>query len=136
MIAVCETVGIFNTGAASKAILMKSCGITPGSSMLQAFRKEDKSRVQNAAYKISKKYKDKRQALRAKKKDKTDKQSYSSGAFGLSAKPEQPKLKGKRKRKEKELPASLPASTSTDGIQVSFVMPVQEVVAAKKVRKD
>jgi hypothetical protein len=133
VIAVCETVGIFNTGAASKAVLMKSCGISPGSSMLEAFRKEDKKRIQGAAYKVTLKYREKRRALRAQKKDKTDKQSYSSGAFGLSTKPEEGKLK--RKRKEKENEKELIVSTSNQ-VEVTFVMPVVEVVAPKKVKRD
>ena len=55
IIAVCETVGVFNTGAASKANLMKSCGISPGLNMLKALRKEDKERIMSAAHKVSSK---------------------------------------------------------------------------------
>lgn len=56
IIAVCETVGVFNTGAASKANLMKSCGISPGLNMLKALRKEDEERIMSAAHKVSSKY--------------------------------------------------------------------------------
>ena len=130
VIAVCETIGIFNTGAASKAVLMKSCGVGPGSNMLKALRKEDKTRVQSAAYKISKKYRDRRQALRSKKKDKSDKLSYSSGSFGLSAKPE---IKPKKTKRKKE--ANYVASSAFKKVAVTFVEPIMEVVASKKVRR-
>ena len=36
VITVCETVGVFNTGAASKAVLMQQCGVSPGRNMLKA----------------------------------------------------------------------------------------------------
>lgn len=130
--AVCETIGTFNTGAASKAVLMESCGVRPGSSMLKALRKEDKARIQSAAYKVSKKYRERRQALRSKKKAKADKQSYSSGSFGLSAKPE---IKPKKSRKRKKETNHVDTSASNN-VVVTFVEPVVEVVhvAPKKVR--
>ena len=40
-IAVSETVAIFNTGAASKAMLMEMCAVTPGVNMLRALRQEN-----------------------------------------------------------------------------------------------
>ena len=40
VIAVSETVGVFNTGASSKAVLMKSCKISLGRNMLKALRRE------------------------------------------------------------------------------------------------
>ena len=55
-IAVCETVGVFNTGAASKATLMQLCGVTPGRNMLKALRKEDHERIVFAGHKVSTRY--------------------------------------------------------------------------------
>lgn len=98
IIAVCETVGVFNTGAASKANLMKSCGISPGLNMLKALRKEDEERIMSAAHKLSSKYRKRRQEIRSKRKSEADKLSYQAGAFGTSSKPE---ADGKRKRKRK-----------------------------------
>ena len=37
-IAVCETIALFNTGAASKAIVMDIFGITPGTNTMKALR--------------------------------------------------------------------------------------------------
>ena len=59
-IAVCET--IFNTGAASKAV-MDSCGVTPGSNMMRSLRQQDKSRIRSSAQKISFQYRKQRQSL-------------------------------------------------------------------------
>ena len=49
-IALCETIAVFNTGAASKAV-MDSCGVTPGSNMMRPLRQQDKSRIRSAAQK-------------------------------------------------------------------------------------
>ena len=128
-IAVCGTIGIFNTGAASKAVLMKSCGVQPGINVMKAFRKEDLKRVHSAAHKVSEKYRQRRQALRAKRKGKADKISYGSGAFGLSCKPE---LKQRSKRKH---PKAVSRSVRTPSqVPVEFALPQLEVlhIAPKK----
>ncbi|CAB4006642.1 Hypothetical predicted protein, partial [Paramuricea clavata] len=44
-IAVCETVAVFNTGAASKAVIMNLCGVTPGVHTMRALRKQDDTRL-------------------------------------------------------------------------------------------
>lgn len=44
-IAVCETVTVFNTGAANKAVIMDLSGVNPGASMLKALREQDKKRI-------------------------------------------------------------------------------------------
>ena len=49
-LAVTETVAHFNTGAASKAVLMKTSGVTPDVNMLTALRKCDKN-SNNESYK-------------------------------------------------------------------------------------
>ena len=112
-IAVCETVCVFNTGAASKAIILEECGVKqPGKNMLRALKKEDTLRLKLAAQKTSRKYRMKRRILRAQKKKKKDKQSYKSGSFGLSEKPE--KVKGTKRKADssKKLKESKTKSTA------------------------
>lgn len=55
-IAACETIMVFNTGAASKAVTMELCQITPGVNTMQAFRQQDRSRIKSTSQKISSKY--------------------------------------------------------------------------------
>ena len=98
-IAVCETVAVFNTGAGSKAAVMKLCGITsPGAQTIKAFREQDRVRVKAAAKKISVKYRERRRKLRAQRKEKGDQNAYQPGGFGLSSKP----LVEVNKKREKE----------------------------------
>ena len=101
--AVSETIGEFNTGAASKAMVLKSSGVAPHHNMLSALRNADKIRIKKAAIKISEKARHARRKLRAKRKSKvTDKISYMAGGFGLSEDPEDftsVKKSGARKRK-------------------------------------
>lgn len=52
-IAVCETVTVFNTGAANKAVIMDLSGVNPGASMLKALREQDKKRIKSAGQKVS-----------------------------------------------------------------------------------
>ena len=83
----CETVALFNTSAASKAVIIDFCGVTPGADTMSAFRLNDKLRIEDAAWKVSTKYKEQKQKLRAQRKTKTDKNAYHPGGFGLSSKP-------------------------------------------------
>ena len=101
-IAACETVTLFNTGAASKADVMELCGLTPGINTMRALRLQDCIRIKNAAKKVSLKYRDQRRKLRAQRKSKADKTAYQPGGFSLSAQPDIPveNLRGK------ELPRS------------------------------
>ena len=55
LLAVSETVTNFNTGAGSKAVLMKSVGVTSTENMLNALRKADNIRIKKAARKITEK---------------------------------------------------------------------------------
>ncbi|CAB3990356.1 Hypothetical predicted protein [Paramuricea clavata] len=124
-IAACETIAAFNTGAASKAVALDLCGVTPGVHTMKALKRQDDVRLKNAAKKVSEKYRKKRQKLRSAKKDKADKKSYQPGGFGLSAKPiENPKSK-KRKTAPKK-------KKEQQNIQIKFVMPTFEVVAKKR----
>ena len=126
-IAECETVGVFSTGPAKKATLMKSCGISPGRNMLKALRNEDKERIMSAAHKLSPKNRKRRQEVRSKRKSKADKLSYQAGAFGTSSKPESDgKGKGEEKKKQPRKQAktvSLPVEPATSEIEIIFVAP-------------
>ena len=66
--AACGTIAVFNTGAASKAVIMNLCGITPGVHTVKALRKQDDTRLKTASKKVSTKYQEKRQKLRAQRK--------------------------------------------------------------------
>ena len=46
---VCETVEVFHVGAASRASLLESCGVSPGWNMLKALKKQDQERIASAA---------------------------------------------------------------------------------------
>ena len=48
-IAACEAICVFNTGAATKGMMMERLGIPAGQNMIKALRNEDKVRVKNAA---------------------------------------------------------------------------------------
>ena len=130
--------GVFNTGAASKANLMKSCGISPGLNMLKALRKEDEERIMSAAHKVSSKYRKRRQEIRSKRKSEADKLSYQAGAFGTSSKPEADgKGKGKKKQPKKQAKTvSLPPEPATRGMEIMFVAPELEFVAAPRKRSE
>lgn len=65
-ISACETIAAFNTGAASKAVALDLCGVTPGAHTMKALSKQDDVRVKNAAKKVSEKYRKKRQKLRVR----------------------------------------------------------------------
>ena len=99
VIAVCETVGVFNTGAARKAALVKSCGISPGINMLKALTRVNKDSIVSAAHKISSKYRKWRQIIRSNRKSKADNLAYQAGAFGVGSKPE---VHEKRQKKPSE----------------------------------
>ena len=126
-IAVCETIGFFNTGAGSLAEIMGMCGITPGANTMKAFRQQDEKRIKSAAKKVSVKYRDQRRKRRAQRKAKADQNAYQAGAFGLSSKPDDIKQQKKRKRSQKK-------QVKQADIPITFVEPIFEVVgvSAKK----
>ena len=136
----CETVGEFNTEAANKVTLMKSCGISPGRNMLKALRNEDKERVMSAAHELSSKYRKQRQEIRSKPKSKADKLSYRAGAFDTSSKPEADgKEKSKREEKATRKQAktgSLPAEHAKSEIEIMFVAPELGFVASPRKRSE
>ena len=119
-IAVCETVAVYNTEAASKAMVMTMCGITPGENSIRALRKQDRVRALTAAKKVTLKYKDQRRKLHAMRKSKGDKNSYLPGGFSLSSHPDVQVKENKKKRKRAVEPS------------IKFVMPTMEVVGKAK----
>lgn len=101
-IAACATIAAFNTGGASQAVTLQLCGVTPGIQTMRGLRKQDATRMKNAAKKVSEKYRKTRQKLRARKKDKIDRESYQPGGFGLGVKPVESKPKREREKKKKK----------------------------------
>ena len=99
-IAACATIAAFNTGAASQDVTLQLCGVTPGIQTMRGLRKQDATRMKNAAKKMTEKYRRRRQKLRAKKKDKVDRESYQPGGFGLGVKPVESKPERERKKKK------------------------------------
>ena len=122
-IAACATIAAFNTGAASQAVILQLCGVTPGIQTMRGLRKQDATRMRNVAKKVSEKYGKRRQKLRAKKKDKLDRESYQHGGFGLGVKPVESKSKRERRKR---------AEQSTQEPPIKFVMRLFEVVGKKK----
>ena len=88
--------------------------------------------MHSAAYKVTEKYRQQRQALRAKRKRKADKNSYGSGAFGLNCKPELKKSKRKHPQVMKR-----PVQTGSQ-VSVKFVTQELEVLhtGPKKAKKN
>ena len=52
----CATIAALNTGPASQAATLQLCGVTPGIQTIRGLRKQDATRMKNAAKKVSKKY--------------------------------------------------------------------------------
>ena len=88
--------------------------------------------MHSAAYKVTEKYRQQRQALRAKRKRKADKNSYGSGAFGLNCKPELKKSKRKHPQVMKR-----PVPTGSQ-VSVKFLTQELEVLhtGPKKAKKN
>ena len=88
-IGVCNAVCYFNQGAITRCSFLSTSGIAPGINMTVAALKKDDKRIRNAETKISKKYREKRRKLRAKRKSQQKENTmYYPGGFGLSSKPE------------------------------------------------
>ena len=131
-LAVCETVSVANTGAASKARMLLNMGITPGENTMRAFRKEDSNRVENAARKISKRYRTMRKTRRMQTKAKKTDKAYKAGSFGLgnvleTAVNEPNKKKRKRESTQTSATASSELPSTSYEIEVVFV-PDEDVV--------
>lgn len=139
-IAVCETIGVFNIGAAAKADLMRSVGVTPGRNMLKGLRNQDSKRIVSSNQKVSKVYiidkKKKRRSRKAAAENQS--KSYISGAFGLSETPDftdetakvgkgkgKGKGTGKRKRKESDNESAC-ETEQLEAVPIMFVEPLFE----------
>ena len=81
-LAVCDTINIFNSGAASKARAMSKSGVNPGSNMFFGLKLEDNERLNHAERKTSIVSRKLRRKRRAQKKTKPN--EYIPGGFGLS----------------------------------------------------
>lgn len=114
---------VFNTGAASKAVIMDLSGVNPGQSMLKALRDQDKRRIITAGRKVSVKYRKQRKILRAKRKSKGE-VSYSSGAFGLDSKPEISVKQGIKNIKSKKHIQELPSTRREQTVEIKYVEPI------------
>ena len=110
---------------------------------MKALHKKDKKRLYHTAKKTSAKYCKQRQTLRAQKKAKADKDSYSSGAFGVSTKREIPRKKIIFEVKKQKTVPKLHAQQYTKStylqensdIKVQFVVPQQETIEIPYKRK-
>ena len=85
-LAVCDTINIFNSGAASKARVMSKSGVNPGSNMFFGLKLEDNERLNHAERKTSIVSRKLRRKRRAQKKAKPN--EYIPGGFGLSVQPD------------------------------------------------
>ena len=117
-IAVCETVTVFNTGAANKAVIMNLSGVNPGASMLKTLREQDKKRIKSAGQKVSLNYRKQRKNWHAKRKSKGE-ESYSSGAFGLDSKPEKTVKLGKKVKSRRNTQV-LPSTSREEHVEIMF----------------
>ena len=95
IIAAPETIGVTNTGAASKAFLLEEMGIAAGQNMVRALHEEDNERIKHAARKISARYRKKRKQLKYSTKSKAKEISYRTGSYGTSSRPDSTKTKRK-----------------------------------------
>ena len=136
-IAVCQTVGVFNTGAASKGTIMQQSGIKVlGINMMRGLRIQDRSRLQSAAQKVKLRYAIQRRNIKIKKakNKKASKDSYVSGGFNETD-PQMLQSQGGSKRnipttRKRQAKAAL---QPTDTIGITFVAEAEvEAVASKK----
>ena len=75
-IAACTTIAAFNTSAASQAVTLQLCGVTPDIQTMTCLRNQDATRMRNAEWrKWMKSIEEKAKATR-KEKDKLDRESY------------------------------------------------------------
>lgn len=87
-LAVSQSVGEFNAGAGTTALLMKKAGIGLASSSMRSFRAKDRKRILFAAKKITLKARTHRQKLRIARKASKSKTDYKAGSFDLKQHPE------------------------------------------------
>ena len=85
-----EAISHFNTGAASRATILETVGVTPGYNMLSALQEEDATRVYHSMRKVQTVTRIRRRKMRGEKKSggKKSATTYLAGGFGLSKHPE------------------------------------------------
>ena len=84
VLAVCEAINQFNSGAGNKVQILETIGLPISAQAMFGFQKEDELRVKAAARKVSVKSRGMRRKLRAKRKSKGEtKTTYFKGGFGL-----------------------------------------------------
>ena len=129
-IAVCETICVSNTGAASNYMLFERLGIEPGDNTLRALRQQDRARLQNASRKVSAKYRISRKKLKfqRKKKDKRLCTAYKAGGFGTMTVPDQIVARKKneevKQKTKKHVSSEVGASKrrrAVDNVEVMFI---------------
>ena len=79
-----EAISHFNSGAASRAVILESAGVTPGCNMLSELREEDVMRIYHSNRKVQTAIRIKRRKLRAEKKSggKKSATTYLACSFG------------------------------------------------------
>ena len=134
--AVSEAVCCFNTGAGSKALILKAAGIKMiGQNTLKELQKEDNSRQKSASQKVSQKYRRWRlNKIKTKKLSRsTLKKHYDSGAFdSMGERSYSLKRKGKpvvgkdKKQKLDQKPGepSFSIVQATTDVSIEMVLPL------------
>ena len=98
--AAASSVLTWNQGAGSMGLILERAGIDDlGSNTMAGFREENKTRVQNMAYKVLSKYRRRRRQLRHMRKQKASTGThYLPGGFGTGKEPEVEKKGANRNR--------------------------------------
>ena len=68
VIAVCQTIGEFNTGFSSRIDTMQLCNVPTNQDTIKTFNRFDQNRIKAAAKKVSSKYCKQHQKLRGERK--------------------------------------------------------------------
>eukprot|EP00795_Rhopilema_esculentum_P017295 gene17295-8873_t len=133
--AVSEAVCCFNTGAGSRALMLKEAGIEDiGEESLKSLQKEDHIRQISAAQKVTSKYKSWRISRKRTKTNmkRSEKEHYEPGAF--DSRGEKPISTKRRKRnqysdcnKQNKVDQSVSDDVITD-IPITFAVPLENIV--------
>ena len=145
--AAASSVLTWNQGAGSMGLILERAGVDDlGSNTMAGFREENKTRVQNMAYKVLSKYRRRRRQLRHMRKQKASAGThYLSGGFGIGKEPEVEKKSAKRNRGKnfsKKKKSSGDETTTQDvemeslDIDIQFVDEDQIQVCVQGTRRD
>ena len=127
----CEAVCTADVGAASNALMTRSCEVNPDINMMKALHREDTVRLYHASKKVrsQSRKQSQRQQLRSKTKAKADRETYNPGLFGTRSQPDYSK---KETRKSGEIMTMETSEPGLSQIAISFVVSDVEVVHAAK----